>query len=427
MSGMVTKAGAASAVLALGLLWGLQPAQAAPAPKPTPSTISSPMTSAGPAAKHEHSLSAEELREQIAAGERLRADLLKSNAQIAAATTRLERLALQANTLLQEYAKARDAERTAREEANRHVALFEQLNSQLSDDRKALGQWAYHAYMGGGSLVDLATLLESLNAPAEEAGDPVAQLAYITGERVHAYERVKDHASLQRAAAAKAVEATTRATDAATAVGEAKRKLDLAVSDQRDQLEATRALHDAQVSKVGPIAGLLLGSEDEKALETTNGLRQALQLPELTFDDIARAACSGDDGEYPNGRIPAKALCPLYGDPAESLRPKAAAAFNRLSKAYERDTGSPICITDSYRSLPEQVMVKAEKGKWAATPGTSEHGFGRALDLCGGINSFGTSAHLWMLQNAPLYGWFHPDWAAAGGSLPEPWHWEYAG
>ena len=28
---------------------------------------------------------------------------------------------------------------------------------------------------------------------------------------------------------------------------------------------------------------------------------------------------------------------------------------------------------------------------------------------------------------APLYGWFHPDWAEASGSLPEPWHWEYAG
>jgi LAS superfamily LD-carboxypeptidase LdcB len=32
-----------------------------------------------------------------------------------------------------------------------------------------------------------------------------------------------------------------------------------------------------------------------------------------------------------------------------------------------------------------------------------------------------------MQQNAALYGWFHPAWAQAGGSLPEPWHWEYAG
>jgi zinc D-Ala-D-Ala carboxypeptidase len=402
-----------------------QPAHAAPTP--SPSTPATGTTSTGPAAVPEQTLSAAELEEQIRAAEKLRRDLLLSNAQIAAAATRLERLAGQANKLLQEYAKARDAERVAREEANKNVALFEQLNSQLSDDRKALGAWAYHAYMGGGSLVDLAALLDALSAPAEEAGDPVAQLAYITGERVHAYERVKGHASMQRDAAAKAVEATTRAMDAAKSAGEAKKKLDVAVAAQKAQLEATRSLHDAQVAKAGPIAGLLLGSEDERALETTNGLRKALNLPGLTFDDIARASCSGDDGEYPNGHIPAKALCPLYGDPIESLRPAAAAAFNRMSKAYERATGSPICITDSYRSLPEQIVVKAEKGMWAATPGTSEHGFGRALDLCGGINSFGTPAHLWMVQNAPLYGWFHPDWAAAGGSLPEPWHWEYAG
>ena len=63
----------------------------------------------------------------------------------------------------------------------------------------------------------------------------------------------------------------------------------------------------------------------------------------------------------------------------------------------------------------------------AAAPGTSNHGLGKALDLCGGINNFGHPAHAWMQQNAPLYGWFHPSWAAAGGSLPEPWHWEYAG
>ena len=84
-------------------------------------------------------------------------------------------------------------------------------------------------------------------------------------------------------------------------------------------------------------------------------------------------------------------------------------------------------MTDSYRSLAEQVAVKADKGKWAATPGRSQHGLGLAVDLCGGINELRDRAHLWMKQNAPLYGWFHPAWAEPGGSLPEPWHWEYAG
>jgi LAS superfamily LD-carboxypeptidase LdcB len=109
------------------------------------------------------------------------------------------------------------------------------------------------------------------------------------------------------------------------------------------------------------------------------------------------------------------------------LRPGAAAAFNAKSLAFERDAGHPICITDSYRSFAEQVSVKATRGAWAAEPGTSQHGLGLAVDLCGGIENFGSPAHLWMTQNAPLYGWFHPDWAEPTGALPEPWHWEYAG
>lgn len=138
-------------------------------------------------------------------------------------------------------------------------------------------------------------------------------------------------------------------------------------------------------------------------------------------------ACSHDERTYPNGRVPASALCSLRGDRAESLRPRAAAAFNALSQAYEKATGRPLCVTDSYRSFAEQVAVKAKRGKWAATPGTSEHGLGKAVDLCGGVDQFGSAAHRWMQQNAPRYGWEHPSWAHAGGSLPEPWHWEFVG
>ena len=85
-----------------------------------------------------------------------------------------------------------------------------------------------------------------------------------------------------------------------------------------------------------------------------------------------------------------------------------------MSKAYAAQTGVPLCITDSYRSLPDQISIKAKRGRFAATPGTSRHGLGRAVDLCGGVQDFGSPAHRWMRQNAPLYGWFHPSWAAAG-------------
>ena len=138
-------------------------------------------------------------------------------------------------------------------------------------------------------------------------------------------------------------------------------------------------------------------------------------------------ACSGNDRAYPNGQVPRSALCSLRGEPGESLRPRAAASFNALSLAFEKDNGRPLCVTDSYRSYDEQVAVKASRGRWAATPGRSEHGLGLAVDLCGGVDRFGTTAHRWMQSNAPRFGWVHPSWAQANGSLPEPWHWEFTG
>ena len=346
---------------------------------------------------------------------------------IAAAATKLDRLALEANTLLQQYAVARDAERTAREESNRNVLLYQQLSTRLGEDRRALGQWAYLAYAGtGGSISDMGTLLDTLAKPAAEASDTAAQLSYLSDQRSWQIQRVQNQTQLQRTIALKAVEASTRATEAATQAADAKAKLDVVITEQKAQLDATRQLHAEQVAKAGPVAGLLLGSGDAGALEASKRLRAALVVPGVLADGSVKA-CSTNEGEYPNGKIPVAGLCPLVGAPGESLRPGAAAAFNAMSIAYQKDTGSTICVTDSYRSYAEQVSVKAEKGKWAATPGKSEHGMGRAVDLCGGINSFGTPAHLWMKQNAPLYGWFHPDWAEPTGSLPEPWHWEYAG
>ena len=98
-----------------------------------------------------------------------------------------------------------------------------------------------------------------------------------------------------------------------------------------------------------------------------------------------------------------------------------------MSKAYAETFEAPICVTDSYRSLPEQIAVKAAKPTLAATPGTSNHGWGVATDLCDGVQAFGSPQHEWLVQHAMAFGWFHPAWAQQGGSKPEAWHWEFAG
>lgn len=128
-----------------------------------------------------------------------------------------------------------------------------------------------------------------------------------------------------------------------------------------------------------------------------------------------------------NGFLADSELCPLRQAPGHRLRTDAARAFDALSAARRAQTGAPLCVTDSYRSYPAQVDVFARKPALAATPGRSQHGWGLAVDLCGGAEQFGTEADVWLRLNAGTFGWFHPSWADPGGSKPEAWHWEYAG
>jgi LAS superfamily LD-carboxypeptidase LdcB len=82
-------------------------------------------------------------------------------------------------------------------------------------------------------------------------------------------------------------------------------------------------------------------------------------------------------------------------------------------------------LTDSYRDYASQVSVRARKPALAARPGTSQHGWGLAVDLAGGVEA--ADEHwAWLRDNAPAYGWDNPEWAREGGDGPyEPWHWEY--
>jgi hypothetical protein len=113
---------------------------------------------------------------------------------------------------------------------------------------------------------------------------------------------------------------------------------------------------------------------------------------------------------------------------SERLRPDAAASIDRLAVAFCAQFHTPLRITDSYRTYAEQVTLKAEKGAGAATPGTSNHGFGIALDMASLINQDGSATHRWFEANAPRYGWINPAWAVdfdPGNGSHEAWHWEY--
>lgn len=134
----------------------------------------------------------------------------------------------------------------------------------------------------------------------------------------------------------------------------------------------------------------------------------------------------GIDG-HSNGRLPSDVLCELPGGSQEKLRADAAVAFVRLAEAYQGAFGTPICVTDGYRTLGEQQQLRRTKPQFAARPGYSEHGWGLAVDLSCGVQSFRSRQHEWMVENAGRFGWFLPDWAQRSGTRPEPWHWEFNG
>ncbi|MFQ6172421.1 D-alanyl-D-alanine carboxypeptidase family protein [Oryzobacter sp. R7] len=387
-------------------------------PDPHPSSHAEP--------DHDEPLSGTFLRSQIAEAARITAALNASTSQVAAATREMDRLADQSNALLERLQAAQDTEAAATEEASRARADLVLLESRLARARAVLREWVFSVYSGGGGESDLAGMLDAMLAEPEDVGDPLGDLSYLTEQRTRALQDVRVLTAEQVRLSAAADAAETRARDARATIQREKAALDKVVLAQRAKVADLRKLQVAEVERAGPIANILVGARTPEARAAAAALRDALAAASYDITAIGKP-CTGDTAVYPNGMYPASALCPLWGAPGERLAPQAAAAFNALSKAYAAQTGVPLCVTDSYRSYAEQVTVKAKRGSFAATPGTSRHGLGRALDLCGGVQRFDSPAHRWMKQNGPLYGWFHPSWAAAGGSLPEPWHFEFAG
>ena len=142
----------------------------------------------------------------------------------------------------------------------------------------------------------------------------------------------------------------------------------------------------------------------------------------------ASAATSGEWGGYENGKIPQSALCAISWQTVDHLRCDAAAQFAALNTAYRAKWGANICVNDAYRSYEKQVELYEELGAGvAAVPGTSNHGWGVAVDLGCGVGIFGNTRHVWFAANAPRYGFAQPEWALIGSSRAEAWHWQFFG
>ncbi|MBR7742334.1 D-alanyl-D-alanine carboxypeptidase family protein [Phycicoccus sp. BSK3Z-2] len=370
-------------------------------------------------------LAGEVLAAQIAEAERIAAILEESSSEVAVEMRRMDRLSDRSNDVLESLAAATDAEDAASEESSQAHRDLISLEARLAKARAIMRSWAFDVYSGG-EHADLEGMLDAMQSEEDEAGNPLGDLAYLTDQRTRAVAEVRSLTAEQERLTEAADEAEKTAREARTRIEKDSERLETLLKAQRARVGELRKLQMAEVDKAGPVANILVGARTPEAKAAAERLRAALSGAVVDTADVGKP-CTDETGTFANGLFPSSALCPVWRQPGERLSPEAAASFNALSKAYAAQTGTPLCVTDSYRSLPEQVAIKGSHGHMAATPGTSRHGLGRAVDLCGGVQDFGSPAHQWMRQNAPLYGWFHPSWAGAGGSLPEPWHWEFAG
>lgn len=126
-----------------------------------------------------------------------------------------------------------------------------------------------------------------------------------------------------------------------------------------------------------------------------------------------------------NGRIPSSQLATINGGFRLAREP--ASAFNAMDREAVRRFGRHIGVKDAYRVLGAKGDLA--RGKWsqwaayeryqrggnlAAVPGTSNHGWGLALDLA--------PDGIWIVtQIGAKYGWAK-RWSDAP---TEPWHFRY--
>lgn len=113
------------------------------------------------------------------------------------------------------------------------------------------------------------------------------------------------------------------------------------------------------------------------------------------------------------------------------LNSEAASDYKKMVEAAKED-GISWKITDSYRPYEIQDKIfdwdyfiktrkkrkKGTSGTPVAYPGTSNHGWGSAVDL--GVK-YGDDAHTWLVNNASKFGFSNPF----RDPKTEPWHWEH--
>ena len=303
------------------------------------------------------------------------------------------------------------------------------IDARLGAMRDELAGYAAQLYMDPATETAMSALTQGSNFAASVQG--VQMLSIVNRGRTEVLRAVvvdEERAQVLQTQAAQAVAAAAIVQKSVAAqvaalqakAGEASTRL------TAGEVAYQTALERAAVQRIA--AAKAAHNEAARAL----AVRQAAALAADEADipvPAAQCGAAASDGPFPpgpwggyaNGFIPASQLCAITG--GGRLRPDAAAAFTAMSAAYARTFGSGLCVSDSYRSYSEQARVFRQRPSLAAVPGTSNHGWGLAVDLGCGVQSSRTAQYRWMTANAGRFGWVHPDWAFHDPF--EPWHWEF--
>lgn len=147
-----------------------------------------------------------------------------------------------------------------------------------------------------------------------------------------------------------------------------------------------------------------------------------------------------------NGQLTSKQRTGLKSAPGQQLEARAAASWDRMWDAVLSKHGWAMELTDSYRPRTVQETIFLDryrpqatgsgpygdvryyngrryvrvKGAAAAIPGTSNHGWGLAVDITD-VGGFNSARYRALTATAREFGWSN----AAGKTINEAWHWEY--
>lgn len=197
--------------------------------------------------------------------------------------------------------------------------------------------------------------------------------------------------------------------------------------NQEVKVDDTAAQSEPRAINAESVSADIKTDNDDKTSMTIGAPSAKQTKVDAASRAITKTVLPGCDGEAPkgeasNGELPKDWLCDI-GVGKHQLRTDAAVSFAKMNAAFKKDTGKELAVTDSYRSLESQISVAERKPGFAARPGTSNHGWGLALDLGGGTQTGTGEQYEWLVANAKKYGWENPDWAKRNSY--ELWHWEY--